>query len=31
MTDIFVDGTLYGTVKDGNKFVKKLIVARREG
>jgi len=31
MTDIFVDGTLYGTVKNGKKFVDKLISARREG
>ncbi len=31
MTDIFVDGTLYGTVKDGKKFAEKLISSRRDG
>jgi len=31
MSDVFVDGTLYGNIKDGNKFIKKLIESRRNG
>ena len=30
MSDIFVDGTLYGTIKDGKKFIKKLLASRRD-
>lgn len=31
MSDVFVDGTLYGTVNDGNKFIRKLLTSRRAG
>jgi len=31
MSDIFVDGTLYATIKDGNKFINKLLASRRDG